>query len=167
MLASQTAAETLFGPEEASTSSQLSLKGEFTSLEGVKYIGCAQDPAISVGRQGIYSLLAFYTMGLSSPCWREMLLSHTVTGKAEFLLGGQTPLSQSQGLPHGARGESRQNRGVRGSRRTLALDTKMGKERTGSACPGPRRMTHVGTVVSGGDVDPGVQSPGFSFQERI
>lgn len=68
------------------TSSQLSPKGEFTSLEGVKPTGCAQDPAVSVGGQGIYNLLASYTVGLSSPCWREMLLSHTVTGKAEFLL---------------------------------------------------------------------------------
>ena len=86
MPAAQIAAETLFGPEETSTSSQLSPKGEFTSLEGVKSTGCAQDPAVSVGGQGIYSLLASYTVGLSSPSWREMLLSHTVTGKAEFLL---------------------------------------------------------------------------------
>lgn len=77
MPASQIAAETLLGPEEASASSQLCPKGEFTSLEGVKSTGCAQDPAVSVGGQGIYSLLASYTVGLSAPCCREMLLSHS------------------------------------------------------------------------------------------
>lgn len=68
-----------------------------------------------------------------------MLLSHS-DKKAELSLRGQTLLSQSQGLPRGARGKVGAGRRSLGSTRTLALNIEMDKNRADRACPGPLFM---------------------------
>lgn len=105
------------------------------------------------------------TLWAEQPCWREMLLPHTGTGKQSSCREVRLLCLKARASHAAPRRKWGQERGARGPRRTLvlALATKMGKDRTGPACPEPPLMTHVGTVVSGREVDLGVQAPGFSF----